>query len=125
MTALHAEKKRIEDGLRRCELGLRALERYLQDMSPSHTTPNQVSEFLAQYYSESDKIEEQKTALRDQQLQAIDEQIEEELKRSSSPLNRQLNLQAAIGLFAPGAGDVTIAIVYGKNLAAAAHRVTY
>ena len=114
VATLRLEKKRIEDALKRCDTSLHALEKYLGSMHISHTTPDQVGEILAQYERESEKIEERQTTLRHQQLQAIEEQIEEELKSTSNPINRQLTLQATIGLFAPTAGDVTISIVYGE-----------
>ena len=85
-------------------------------MHLSYTPPSQVGEVLTHYFRESQTLEEQKAALRQQKLRIIDEQMEENLKNPSSnpPINRQLNLQATIALFAPIAGDVSITIVYGE-----------
>jgi hypothetical protein len=115
LTALWSKRERVADALARCQESLVALKEYLHSLTVEHLEISKLENVMESYDSAGEKLDTRKSELTEQ-LGLIDADIALEQARIVAPNgSQQLQMKAAIGVFAQAAGDVEIVLIYGAH----------
>jgi hypothetical protein len=113
LKALQAKKQRMLKALQRCKKSMQSIEAYLDTVNIQHIDMVKLGQVVADYDLKAEKPDERSLEL-EQQLSDIEEEMNAELvKLQGATVNEELNLRAAIGVFAEAGGEVEIALIYG------------
>ncbi|KAJ7162879.1 hypothetical protein C8R46DRAFT_903388 [Mycena filopes] len=112
LVALLSKRGRTANALARCAKSIASLEQYLGSLTVEHLDVSKLESVMANYDATGERLDARKIDLT-AELRQIDEDVAAERTRIASPHeNDKLRVRAAIGVFAQGAGDVEIALIY-------------
>ncbi|KAK7039642.1 hypothetical protein R3P38DRAFT_2901055 [Favolaschia claudopus] len=105
------------NALTRCEEALASLKQYLGSLNVQSLSAAQLEPVLEQYETTGARLDRRKAELTRELLRIGREITAERAQIAVPPEQNKLRTRAAIGVFAQGAGDVEIALIYAVPLA--------
>jgi len=107
------KKKRTEKALERCNKSLASLESYLSTLNVQHVVVTELGKVMEGYDATGAVLDEKVLDL-EKTLKEIDQQLEVERAKLSSPnRNNGLNQRATISVLADIEGEVEMVLIYG------------
>ncbi|KAJ7505942.1 hypothetical protein B0H11DRAFT_1795634 [Mycena galericulata] len=114
---LLSKREKTANALTRCEKSLASLEQYLGSLTVQHLEVSKIENVLENYESTGARLDAKKSDLVEE-LRLVDADISAERERLRVPHEEnKLRTKAAIGIFAPEAGSVEIALIYAVPFA--------
>ncbi|KAJ7644814.1 hypothetical protein FB45DRAFT_1116673 [Roridomyces roridus] len=116
-TELQAKREKLANGLARCQKSLASLDKYLDSLAVQHLEVASLDKVLETCETSGGRLDAQKAQLTSE-LNVVDCEIAIESARLRTPHeDDKLRTKVAVGLFAPSAKDVEIALIYAVPFA--------